>query len=276
MRLTTKIFIGFLASVLSLILIFMFYLKTREITSLHLDTLRKEHEFEKVTEAISIPAPYSVVSLNRGEAELSLEGAILNHKENPDKVLLNKDLVQYTRMDVRNDTLFINIDDSQILDMLELKGKENSKSILYGYPNAHGAKIYLPEQNNMHIVNELDFDVYLDSLNINTLELMVSGSNNITINNSQLKTFTFDDQPYTDITFMFVNSHIGTWNIDAYRVNECYSDFSSSLVEVLNVRGDEACELPYIRYNTLNWFPSSKKASLSLKLQEATSIEMKK
>lgn len=274
MRLTTKIFIGFLIGILSIILIFIFYLKTREVDSYPISS--KEHEFEEATEAISVP-PYKVVSISKGVANLSLEGAILSQKENPGKVVLNKDLVQYTNMDVRNDTLFISINDDKILEVLELESKKNTKLRYYGYPKAYGAKIYLPEQRNMHIVSKLSFDIYLDNLNIDLLELTASGSNNITLNTSKLKTFTFGyEHPNTDMTFKFLNSHLGIWNIDAKIVDASYSDLSSSLIEVVNVSGDEACELPYIKYNTLNWLPSNEAASLSLKLKQATTVEMKK
>lgn len=271
MRLTTKIFIGFIISILAIILIFMFYLKSRETESYPFQAL--DHKFEDATQAIQLQ-PYSVVYIDRSDAGLSLEGSILNHAGNANELLVNKDLVQYTNIDVRNDTLFININTDKILK--ELESKVNPESSHYGYPRAYGAKIRLPQQKNMHIVKKLSFDIYMDSLNIDTLKLMASEDNNITINASKVKTFTFDsEQSSTNMTFKFINSHIGEWNIDAQNLDSQYSEFESSVIEVLNIRGEGECKLPYLKYNKLNWLPLNEESTLNIQLQKATSIEMK-
>lgn len=273
MRLTTKIFLGFLLSILSCILIFMLYLKTTE-TNFNSHFNDMNWELSKEIESVEV-APYEVVSIQRNKARISLEGYITTHKGDLDKIEMNKDLIEYTTLDVQNDTLFIKIEDDLILKRLT---PDDDTSVMYSYPRAQGLQIRLPEQKTINICSQERFDFYLEDIEIDTLKLDIAGDNNFTINNGKIKTLSFDNKianSYHEITFKFDNTFIGEWNIDAYYVDTNYSEINNSKIDVLNIRAVGECDLPYIPYKTLNWLPLNENANLKIKLTKPTTIEMK-
>lgn len=256
MRLTTKIFLGFLGFILACIIGFIFFIKTYEQ-----DTNPYIKQEDRILETIRIDA-YKNIQINTGSGYFSGTIKIKDIVEN--EVQINKDSIMNIETHINGDTLYINLN----INNLDSLNSFNANSY---------TDIIIPVKDSLKLlVNTNSFKIDIDNTYIESLDLEVCGVYEITMSSSIIKKLKLNQNHEADTSSTIV-FHINDTQIDSWYIKNTYIDywnstFNSSSINELSISGESKYDLPKWKYNVLNWEPLTEGAQLTIELKEASSI----
>ena len=274
MRLTTKIFIGFLFFIFSLILIFFLYARFLAPTYTGFDPV-----LENELEAIKLPHTRyveikSIEDKNQsGKIFYRLNGTITLKQDslNSNKMMVNKDLTPYIKTEIKGDTLVIDIDDKIFRD----KDKKFDRNFYH----LSNVQIHLPVDSSLHLLSHAN-NVGIEAKNLIMKELNISiDDGEISLKNNTIGKLSTKNKKNRHQKLIFEKNTIGTYNLDLQNVSRWNFTFQNNSIDSLNVygakNGDEYT-IPHQDIKNLSWYPRKESKLLNIQLGDSVAISFMK
>lgn len=278
MRLTTKIFIGFLFFVFSIVLFFLIYLRfvAKPVTY--------DYDLGKELTSIEIPKTKVIIidDMQNQEKNFYILGKIDIRKDTTGghQLKANKKLLLYLATTIKEDTLIIRFDHEKFLNDAENKDYiSNRERLIFPLRNA---RIQLPTDSSLHLLSKSkNMDISAEDLELNELYISAKGSN-IKLKNNRIETLTSRIEKsthYRENEYRSENNIIGTYNLYLQNISEWDFNLTNCSITQLNVFGANNKNKYSISdkgIEELNWYPQPDSKPLNLQISDTISINLAK